>query len=145
MPQVSLSNFKGRYVVLLLVNLATNFDQIVEIEAAVRTLGEVAMVVCGQESKFVFHHWLEMKAVEVGCLYLSDLNREISMRYHCPVEDGCSGLFIIDDIGVLRHAEVTSYWGRFNPENLLSVYKQLRHADLHGDFSKARLEAILGD
>ncbi len=119
--QVSLSSFKGKYVVLFFYPLDFTFVCPTELHAFSDKLAEfkarnVEVIAVSIDSKFSHLAWLNTPKKEGGIqgvqyTIVSDLNKTISAAYDVLVEGAgiaYRGLFLIDKNGVVQHQVVNN-------------------------------------
>ena len=151
--QVSLSDYKGKYVILFFYPLDFTFvcpteiiafsDRAQEFEAAgVQLLG------CSIDSHFSHLAWRNMPRTEGGLGELqyplvADLNKEIARSYGVLLPGGIAlrGLFLIDKTGIVRHQVVNDLpLGRSVDEALRMVHA-LQYFETHGEVCPANWKA----
>ncbi len=151
--QVSLSDYKGKYVILFFYPLDFTFvcpteiiafsDRAQEFEAAgVQLLG------CSIDSHFSHLAWRNMPRTEGGLGDLqyplvADLNKEIARSYGVLLPGGIAlrGLFLIDKTGIVRHQVVNDLpLGRSVDEALRMVHA-LQYFETHGEVCPANWKA----
>lgn len=151
---VSLSDYKGKYVVLFFYPLDFTFvcpteiiafsDRIAEFEAL-----DTAVLGCSIDSKFTHLAWIntprkkgglgEMKIPLIG-----DISKEICQKYEVLVQDGegdigaaFRGLFIIDPQGVLRQITINDLPVGRNVDEVLRLVEAFKYTDEHGEVCPA--------
>jgi alkyl hydroperoxide reductase subunit AhpC len=107
--RVSLSDYKGKWVVLFFYPRDFTFICPTEIKQFAHTEGEFAKhnaIVVGASTDSEWSHkaWFERDLAEVKYPILADTTHQVSEMYNVLAEDGASqrGTFIIDPEGVLR-------------------------------------------
>ena len=142
---MSLSDYRGKYVVLFFYPLDFTFVCPTEITAFSDRHPEFAAInteILGVsvDSQFAHLAWLqtERKNGGLGDLaypLVSDLKKEISTAYSVLTDDGVAlrGLFIIDREGVVQHATINNLaFGRSVDETLRTL-KALQHVQANPD------------
>lgn len=142
---VSLSDYKGKYVVLLFYPLAYTFvcpTEIVSFADKVeefRKLGAEVLAI-SVDSKFTQLAWLNTPRKEGGIQgvkipMVADLNHKIHEAYGVLEDDGFGtrGLFIIDPKGVLRIAVYHDRPVGRSVDEALRALTALIYTDKHGD------------
>eukprot|EP00891_Asterochloris_glomerata_P003685 jgi/Astpho2/3685/Aster-04875 len=132
--EVTLSQYRGKYVVLFFYPLDFTFVCPTEITAFSDRHGDFEKVnaeILGVSVDSQFSHlaWCQTDRKEggVGDLkypLVSDLKREISKKYNVLTEDGVAlrGLFIIDKEGVIQHATINNLaFGRSVEETIRTL------------------------
>src|SRR5690242_2950852 len=116
--QISLSQFKGKKVVLFFYPLDFTFVCPTEILAFVDAIDKfkqrnTVVIGCSVDSKFTHRAWAQVPREEGGIKgvnfpILSDLNRTIARDYGVLLNDSVAlrGLFIINKDGVLKHSTI---------------------------------------
>jgi len=147
---LSLSDFKGKYLVLFFYPLDFTFvcpteivtfsDRIKEFEAL-----NCAVVGASIDSKFCHLAWTQ-QARKLGGLgqltypLISDLKHEISKAYGCYIEEAghsARGLYIIDPKGTVRHITVNDPPVGRNVDEVLRLVAGYQFADEHGEVCPA--------
>jgi peroxiredoxin (alkyl hydroperoxide reductase subunit C) len=131
---VSLSQYRGKYVILFFYPLDFTFVCPTEITAFSDRHGEFEKInaeILGVSVDSQFSHlaWTQQDRKEggVGDLkypLVSDLKKEISMKYNVLTADGVAlrGLFIIDKEGIIQHSTINNLaFGRSVEETLRTL------------------------
>ena len=117
---VSLSDYRGKYVVLFFYPLDFTFVCPTEITAFSDRYDEFAalnteVLGCSVDSQYSHLAWIqtERNAGGLGDInypLVSDLKKEISSAYNVLTEDGVAlrGLFIIDKEGIVQHCTINN-------------------------------------
>ncbi len=147
--EVSLSQFRGKYVILFFYPLDFTFVCPSEIIAFDKALSQFEAKDCqvlgaSVDSHFTHLAWKNTPRNQggigpVGYPLVADLSKKISTDYGVLLDGGIAlrGLFLIDKEGVLRHAVVNDLpIGRSVPE-ALRVLTALQHFEKHGDVCPA--------
>lgn len=150
---ISLSQYKGKYVVLFFYPLDWTFvcpteicafsDRVAEFEAL-----NTQVLACSVDSKFSHLAWIQ-QARNVGGIgemnipVLSDLSKSISKSYDVLIEDGpdagiaLRGLFIIDPEGTLRQITVNDLPVGRSVDEVLRLVKAFQFVAEHGEVCPA--------
>jgi len=143
---ISLTDYKGKYVVLLFYPLDFTFVCPTEMIAFSENYQEFSsinteLIGISVDSEYSHLAWISAPKEERGLggklnyPLLSDIKHTISKNYKVYIEDSgysLRGLFIIDTQGVLRHYSVTdNSIGRSIPETL-RILKAIQHIDKSG-------------
>jgi peroxiredoxin (alkyl hydroperoxide reductase subunit C) len=154
--KISLSDFKGKYLVFFFYPLDFTFvcpTEIVAFSERVedfRKLG-VEIVGCSVDSAFSHLAWINTPRKEGGLgglkyPLLSDITKSIAKDYEVLIEDGddagvaLRGLFIISPEGVLRQKTVNDLPVGRSVEETLRLVKAFQFADEHGEVCPANWE-----
>lgn len=148
--EISLSDYKGKYVVLFFYPLDFTFVCPTEIIALSDRLGEfearnTQVVGVSVDSHFSHFAWRntprkEGGIGEVAYPLVSDLDKSISRRYGVLVEKpgiALRGLFIIDATGKLRHITVNDLPLGRNVDEVLRVVDAIQFNEKHGEVCPA--------
>ena len=152
--KVSLSDFKGKYVVLFFYPLDFTFvcpTEICNFSDAYPRFQELNCEVIGCSTDSVFSHreWA-LKDRKLGGLspcqlpLLSDVTKDISKNYGVLIDGGDDrgvafrGTFIIDDKGVLRHSTVSDLPVGRNVDEVLRLVQAFQFTDKHGEVCPAK-------
>nr|YP_009297916.1 thiol-specific antioxidant protein [Plocamium cartilagineum]AOM67854.1 thiol-specific antioxidant protein [Plocamium cartilagineum] len=143
--QVKLSNYLGKYVILLFYPLDFTFVCPTEITAfsdAYESIQNLNAEVLGisVDSEYAHLAWLQTDRDSGGLGDLnyplvSDLNKNISVSYNVLTEEGKAlrGLFIIDKEGIIQHALINNLdFGR-SVDEALRVLKAIKYVQTHPD------------
>ncbi len=147
--QVSLSDYRGKYVVLFFYPLDFTFvcpteiiafsDRVVDFEClGVQVLG------CSIDSHFSHLAWRNTPRNEGGIgeikyPLIADLNKEIAKAYDVLLPDGIAlrGLFLIDEKGIVRHQVVNDLPLGRSVDEALRMVKALQFVELNGEVCPA--------
>ena len=142
---MSLSDYKGKYVLLFFYPLDFTFVCPTEITAFSDRYDEFAALNCevlgvSVDSKFSHLAWIQTdrKSGGVGDLkypLVADLKKEISDAYDVLTEEGIAlrGLFIIDKEGVVQHSTINNEpFGR-NVDEALRTLQALQYVQDNPD------------
>ncbi|MCO6455029.1 MAG: peroxiredoxin [Pirellulaceae bacterium] len=147
--QVSLGDYKGKYVVLFFYPLDFTFVCPTEIIAFSDRVAEfeklgVQVLGCSIDSHFTHLAWRNTPRTEGGLgqinyPLIADLNKDIGRAYDVLLPGGISlrGLFLIDKGGVVRHQVVNDLPLGRSVDEALRVVKALQHFEQHGEVCPA--------
>jgi peroxiredoxin 2/4 len=150
--QISLSEFKGKKVVLFFYPLDFTFVCPTEILAFADTLDKfkqrnTVVLGCSVDSKFTHHAWAQLAREEGGIRglnfpLLSDLNKTIARDYGVLLDEGVAlrGLFIINKDGVLKHATINHLDLGRNINEVLRLLDAVDYTEEHGEVCPANWE-----
>ena len=143
---VSLSDYKGKYVVLFFYPLDFTFVCPTEIIAFSDSADEfnkrnTQLIACSTDSKFSHLEWINKPRKhgglgEMKIPVLADTNQKISRDYGVlKEEDGIAfrGLFIIDDKGVLRQITINDLPVGRSVDETLRLVQAFQYTDKHGE------------
>jgi len=147
---LSLADYKGKYVILLFYPLDWTFVCPTEIISfsdrsdEFRKLGAEVLAV-SVDSKYSHLAWLETPRKKGGLgelkiPLLADLTKSVSRDYGVLLEnDGVAyrGLFLIDPRGVLRHATLNDTPVGRSVDEILRLVAAFQHADKHDEVCPA--------
>lgn len=149
---VTLSNFKGKYVVVFFYPLDFTFVCPTEIIAFDHRIEEfknrgVEVLGCSVDSKFSHWAWRNTKVKDggigpIGFTLVSDLSKEIGRDYDV-LFDGKKCLrasFLIDKKGVVQHQVVNALDIGRNVDEMLRTIDALQYSELHGEVCPAGWE-----
>jgi alkyl hydroperoxide reductase subunit AhpC len=147
---ISLSDFKGKYVVLFFYPLDFTFVCPTEIIAFSDSTAEfqkrgVQVLGCSIDSKFSHLAWRETPRKEGGLgdikyPIISDVTKEISRKYGVLLEDAgiaLRGLFLIDREGTIRHMVVNDLPLGRSVDEALRMVDALQYFEKHGEVCPA--------
>ncbi len=148
--ELSLSAYRGKYVILFFYPLDFTFVCPTEIIAFDRHLAEFEKLDCqviGVSVDSQFSHWawkntpVENGGIgKIGYPLVADITKKISTEYGVLLEDGgvaLRGLFLIDTEGVVRHEVINDLGLGRSVEEALRVLKALRHLEEYGEVCPA--------
>lgn len=147
---ISLSDYKGKYVVLFFYPLDFTFVCPTEIVAFNKAAEQFRkhnceVIACSVDSHFSHMEWAN-KPRDQGGLggmdipILSDLTKEIGMDYGVLTPQNniaFRGTFIISDTGILRHLAVNDLPVGRSVDEYLRLVKAFQHSDKHGEVCPA--------
>lgn len=147
--EVSLSQFKGKYVLLFFYPLDFTFVCPTEIIAfsdratEFTSLG-VEIIGVSVDSEYSHLAWrnLDRKDGGIGKVeytLVADLNKQIARDYDVLVGDAVSlrGLFLIDKDGIVRHQVVNDFPLGRSVDEALRMVKALQFVETHGEVCPA--------
>ena len=146
---VSLSDYKGKYLVLFFYPLDFTFVCPTEILAFNDRAAEFGTIGCeivgaSVDSKFTHLAWTNTPRKEGGIAgvtipLLADLKKEIARDYGVLLPDGVAlrGLFVIDPKGVVRHITINDLPIGRSVDEALRVVQAVQFADKHGEVCPA--------
>ncbi len=147
--EISLEDYRGKYVVLFFYPLDFTFVCPTELHAFqdhLEAFKERNAVVlgCSVDSHFSHKAWLETpkeKGGIEGVTYpiISDLGAKIAAQYDVLHKDGIAyrGLFLIDKEGIVRHQVVNDLPLGRNVLEALRMLEALQHVEQHGEVCPA--------
>ncbi|MBI2425560.1 MAG: peroxiredoxin [Candidatus Hydrogenedentes bacterium] len=145
----TLSQFKGKYVVLFFYPLDFTFvcpSEIIAFDKKLKEFKERNCEVIGCSVDSHFSHWAwKNTPVNKGGIgnvqypLVADLTKSISRDYGVLVNDAVSlrGLFLIDMAGVLRHALINDLPLGRNVDEAIRVLDALQYHEQHGEVCPA--------
>lgn len=147
---VSLSDYKGKWVVLFFYPLDFTFVCPTEIVAFSEASAQFAalncqLIGCSVDSVFSHLAWVntDRKAGGLGEMHiplLEDVNKKVSMDYgvlHMETGHTHRGLFIIDNNGVLRHITMNDPPVGRNTAEILRLVEAYQFVDENGEVCPA--------
>jgi alkyl hydroperoxide reductase subunit AhpC len=147
--QITLSQFKGRKVVLFFYPLDFTFVCPTEILAFVDSIDEfkkrnTEVIGVSVDSKFTHRAWAETAREEGGIKGLnyalvSDLNKDIAREYGVLLPEGVAlrGLFIINKDGVLKHSTINHLDLGRSIDEVLRLLDAVDYTEEHGEVCPA--------
>ncbi len=148
--EISLSDFKGKKVVLFFYPLDFTFVCPTEILAFSDAVEEfkkrnTQVLGCSIDSQFSHLAWKKTARAEGGLgnikyPLIADTTKDISRKYNVLLEDkgiALRGLFLIDHEGVLRHALVNDLPLGRSTEEALRMVDALDYFEKHGEVCPA--------
>jgi len=147
--QVSLSDYRGKYVILFFYPLDFTFVCPTEIiafsDAATKfeALG-VQLLSCSTDSHFTHLAWRNVPRSQGGLgdiqfPMLADLDKSVARNYGVLLEGGIAlrGLFLIDKEGSVRHEVINDLPLGRSVDEALRVVEALQHFEKHGEVCPA--------
>lgn len=147
--QVSLKDFKGKYVVLFFYPLDFTFvcpTEIIAFSEAVDKFEKLGVQVlgCSVDSHFTHLAWTNIPRKEGGLggikyPLLSDLDKSIAASYDVLLPGGVAlrGLFLIDQQGIVRHQLVNDLPLGRSVDEALRLVQALQFVEKHGEVCPA--------
>jgi alkyl hydroperoxide reductase subunit AhpC len=147
--QVSLSDYKGKYVVLFFYPLDFTFVCPTEIIAFSDKAAEfeklgVQLLGVSVDSHFTHLAWRNLPRTDGGLGQIdyplvADLNKEISKSYDVLLAGGIAlrGLFLIDKAGIVKHQVVNDLPLGRSVDEALRIVKALQFVETHGEVCPA--------
>ncbi|VDN96857.1 unnamed protein product [Rodentolepis nana] len=143
---VSLSDYKGKYVVLFFYPMDFTFVCPTEIIAFNDRAKEFAekncqLLACSTDSAYCHHGWNNVSRKDGGIQgmqipMLADTTQEISRNYGVLIEEqgiALRGLFIIDNKGILRQITVNDLPVGRSVDEALRLLEAFQFTDKHGE------------
>ncbi|KAH9593329.1 Peroxiredoxin [Trypanosoma melophagium] len=143
---ISINDYKGKYIVLLFYPLDFTFVCPTEITAFSDASAEfekinTQVVAVSCDSHFSHLAWINTPRKkgglgEMNIPVLSDFTKEIARDYGVLIEEqgvALRGLFIIDDKGILRHITINDLPVGRSVEEVLRVVQAFQYSDKNGD------------
>lgn len=144
--EISLNDYKGKWVVLFFYPLDFTFVCPTEITAFSDRVEEfkkigAEVVACSVDSEYSHLAWVNTQRKKGGLgemkiPLLSDLTKDISRDYGVLIEDkgiALRGLFIIDPNGVVRHITINDLPVGRSVDEVLRVVQAFQYAEANGD------------
>ncbi len=147
--EISLSDYRGKYVLLFFYPLDFTFvcpTEIIAFSEASDQFEELGVQIlgCSVDSHFSHFAWRNTPRSEGGIgeinyPLISDLNKKISEAYDVLVPDGIAirGLFLIDRDGVVRHQVVNDAPLGRSVDEALRMVKALQYFEKNGEVCPA--------
>jgi alkyl hydroperoxide reductase subunit AhpC len=151
--EVSLSDYRGKYVLLFFYPLDFTFVCPTEIIAFSDRANEFAqlgvqILGCSVDSHFTHLAWRNVPRNEGGLgaieyPLIADLNKEIGKAYDVCLAGGIClrGLFLIDKGGVVRHQVVNDLPLGRSVDEALRMVQALQYVEAHGEVCPANWKA----
>jgi peroxiredoxin (alkyl hydroperoxide reductase subunit C) len=149
MAEVTLSSFRGKYVVLFFYPLDFTFvcpSEILAFNKAVKTFAKKNAVLLGVsvDSQFSHFAWRQTPVNkggigEIGFPLVADLDKKIARAYDVLLNDAVAlrGLFLIDTHGVVRHQVVNDLPIGRNVDEAIRTLDALQFTEEHGEVCPA--------
>jgi alkyl hydroperoxide reductase subunit AhpC len=147
--QLSLSDYKGKYVLLFFWPLDFTFvcpTEIIAFSDRNEEFASLGVQILGAsiDSHFTHLAWRNVPRTEGGLGDISyplvaDLNKEIARAYGVLLPGGIAlrGLFLVDRSGVVRHQVVNDLPLGRSVDEALRMVKALQHFEAHGEVCPA--------
>lgn len=148
--EISLKDYKGKYVVLFFYPLDFTFvcpTEIIAFSDRVEEFQKIGceVVACSTDSHFSHLAWINTPRKqgglgEMNIPLLADKNCEIARQYGClKEEDGIAfrGLYIIDGKGILRQITINDLPVGRSVDETLRLVQAFQYTDKHGEVCPA--------
>jgi alkyl hydroperoxide reductase subunit AhpC len=147
--EISLSDYRGKYVVLFFWPLDFTFvcpTEIIAFSDRAQEFADLGVQILGVsiDSHFTHLAWTETPRDQGGIgktayPLIADLNKQISRDYDVLLDDGIAlrGLFLIDEEGRVRHQVVNDLPLGRSVDEALRMVKALQHFEEHGEVCPA--------
>ena len=150
---ISLEQFKGKYVVLFFYPLDFTFvcpTEIIQFADKHEDFGKIntQLIACSIDSVHSHRQWCQKdrKKGGLGPLeipIIGDITKTIARDYGCLIEEGADAgiafraTYIIDDKGVLRHASVNDLPVGRNADEIYRLVEAFQYTDKYGEVCPA--------
>ena len=152
---LSLSQFKGKYVVLFFYPLDFTFvcpTEIAQFSDKNQEFEDIQtqVISCSIDSHFAHKEWTKKDRKKGGLgpmsiPMLSDITTSIAASYRClitsPADENCGvamrATYIIDDKGVLRHMQIQDLPVGRSADEVIRLVKAFKYADEYGEVCPA--------
>lgn len=148
--EITLSNYRGKYVVLWFYPLDFTFVCPTELHAFQAKLEDfkklnVEVIGVSVDSQFSHMAWLNTPKAKGGIegvtyTLVADLKKEIASAYDVLLEGAgvaFRGLFLIDKEGIVQHQVVNNLPLGRNVDEVLRMVSALQHVETHGEVCPA--------
>ena len=147
--ELTLSSFRGKYVVLFFYPLDFTFvcpSEIIAFDAALEKFQKknAQVLGCSVDSHFTHLAWKNTPRKEGGIgpikyPLVADLNKQIACDFGVLLDDGIAlrGLFLIDKAGIVRHALINDLPIGRSVDEAIRVLDALQFHEEHGDVCPA--------
>lgn len=151
--EISLAQFKGKYVVLFFYPLDFTFvcpTEIVQFSDKKAEFDKLntQVIACSIDSHFTHKEWTKKDRKKGGLgemqiPMLSDLSHQISKDYGCLIEDGgdagvaLRATYIIDKEGTLRHISMNDLPVGRNADEYIRLVQAFQYTDEYGEVCPA--------
>jgi alkyl hydroperoxide reductase subunit AhpC len=147
--EISLADYKGKYVILFFYPLDFTFvcpTEIIAFSDAAKSFEAIGVQLLGVSVDRHFSHlaWRNTPRTQGGLgqidyPLIADLNKQISRSYDVLVNDAIAlrGLFLIDKQGIVRHQVVNDLPLGRSVEEALRTVKALQYVETHGEVCPA--------
>ncbi|MDR4506763.1 MAG: peroxiredoxin [Candidatus Brocadiaceae bacterium] len=149
MKDLTLSSYRGQYVVLFFYPLDFTFvcpSEIIAFNKALKEFAErnTAVIGVSVDSPFTHHAWRLTRPEDggigqIGFPLIADLNKEIARKYGVLFDESVAlrGLFLIDKQGVVRHQVVNDLPLGRNVAEALRMVDALQFTEKQGEVCPA--------
>lgn len=148
--EISLSDYRGKYVVLFFYPLDFTFVCPTELHAFQEKLAEfnkmgAEVIGCSVDSHFTHNAWLNTPESEGGISgvkypILADINKTIARDYDVLIEGAgvaLRGTFLIDKEGIVRQQTINDLPLGRNIDEMIRLVEALQFHENHGDVCPA--------
>lgn len=147
--EISLADYKGKYVILFFYPLDFTFvcpTEIIAFSDAAKSFEALGVQLLGVSVDSQFSHlaWRNTPRTQGGLgqidyPLIADLNKQIARSYDVLVNDAIAlrGLFLIDKQGIVRHQVVNDLPLGRSVEEALRTVKALQYVETHGEVCPA--------
>ena len=151
--EVSLEQFKGKYVVLFFYPLDFTFvcpTEIVQFGDMHEEFAKIntQLIACSIDSVHSHRQWCQKDRKKGGLgpmeiPIIGDITKTIARDYGCLIEEGAdSGVsfratYIIDDKGILRHMSINDLPVGRNADEVIRLVEAFKHTDEYGEVCPA--------
>ena len=151
--EISLEQFKGKYVVLFFYPLDFTFvcpTEIVQFSDKKAEFDKLdcQVIACSIDSHFSHKEWTKKDRKkgglgEMAIPMLADVSKDISRDYGCLIQDGGDkgvsfrATYIIDDKGVLRHSTISDLPVGRNADEFVRLVTAFKYTDEYGEVCPA--------
>ena len=147
--ELTLSSYRGKYVVLFFYPLDFTFvcpTEIVAFDDALPEFKQKNCEVIGVSVDSHYAHWAWRNTPrdrggigQIGYPLVADLDKSISQKYSVLLDEGIAlrGLFLIDREGKVRHAVINDLPLGRSVDEALRVLEALQHFEKHGEVCPA--------
>jgi peroxiredoxin 2/4 len=147
--ELTLSSFRGKYVVLFFYPLDFTFvcpSEIIAFDAALEKFQKknAQVLGCSVDSHFTHLAWKNTPRKQGGIgpikyPLVADLNKQIACDFGVLLDDGIAlrGLFLIDKAGIVRHALINDLPIGRSVDEAIRVLDALQFHEEHGDVCPA--------
>jgi alkyl hydroperoxide reductase subunit AhpC len=147
--EISLADYKGKYVILFFYPLDFTFvcpTEIIAFSDAAKSFEALGVQLLGVSVDSHFSHlaWRNTPRTQGGLgqidyPLIADLNKQIARSYDVLVNDAIAlrGLFLIDKQGIVRHQVVNDLPLGRSVEEALRTVKALQYVETHGEVCPA--------
>lgn len=151
--EISLEQFKGKYVVLFFYPLDFTFvcpTEIVQFSDKKAEFDKLdcQVIACSIDSHFCHKEWTKKDRKKGGLgemqiPMLADVSKDISKDYGCLIEDGGDAgvafraTYIIDKEGILRHQTISDLPVGRNADEFIRLVQAFQYTDEYGEVCPA--------
>ena len=147
--EVSLSDYRGQYVILFFYPLDFTFvcpTEIIAFSEAVNQFADLGVQVLGVSIDSQFSHlaWRNTPRVqgglgEIGYPLVADINKQIARDYDVLLDGGIAlrGLFLIDKEGIVKHQVINDLPLGRSVDEAVRMCKALQYFEANGEVCPA--------